>query len=212
MSGIHQALLAGQAPVPYRTYVTQATAAGGTSTATFSGISIGAEDPSRLVVVCLMVTSGGLRTVSSLTIAGGSAVGVRNDASTEHVSIWRRPVATGTTADIAVTMDGTASSFGIAVYALYNLASGSPVSSATGRVTSAASNARTVAVSEGGLVVAAHLIGSSTAISWTGVTEDFESGVRSSASDQNLAANASYLVATTWSGSATSRLTVASWR
>lgn len=212
MSGIAQMLLTGAAPKPTYSYITQTSGGSGT-TVTFSGVSIGPADPSRRVVVCLTAPASGARRVDAFSIAGGGAAGTQNNASTLHNSVWSRVVASGTTADIEITMDGSVSYFGIAVYALYNLSSGL-TASASNTVTSATSNTDTVAVQEGGILIASHLISGFSTVSttWTNATEDFDSGVRSSASAQELAEDAAYSVTAAWSGSSASRLTLAAWR
>lgn len=212
MSGIAQMLLTGAAPKPSYSYITQTFGGSGT-TVTFSGVSIGDEDPSRRVVVCLTAPSGSSRRVNSFLIAGGSAGGTQNTSSSLHNSVWSRVVASGTTADIEITMDGNVYYFGIAVYALYNLSSGL-TASASNTVSSATSNTDTVAVQEDGILIASHLNGGFGTVSttWTNVTEDFDSGVRSSASAQGLAEDAAYSVTAAWSGSNASRLVLAAWR
>jgi len=131
--------------------------------------------------------------------------------------MWYARIAAGTTADIVVTMTSFVESIAIATYSLYNLASQVPVSSSRDNKYISLSSPPTtldavVNVPQGGIVIAVNLVNPLQAVTWTGVTEDYDGGGRSSASLQELPADATYAISTTLDPGNTAALLAASWR
>lgn len=216
MSGIIQMLSTGAAPIPTREYLGVATEGAGVS-ATFTDVAIGAAAPSRLVVVGLQAPASTSVAVSNVTIGGVSATGIYNVSATSHVSMWTATIPTGTTAEVVVTMTNVAISFGIAVYALYNLESTTRASRVgTSKFISSNQPPTTVdvtlAVPENGILIAINAVNNLQSVSWTGVIEDSDSGGRSSASKQYLSADPTYAISTTLDPGNTATLLAASWR
>jgi len=92
---------------------------------TFSSADIGTAHSTRLVVVAVMIRGvGGFGTVT-VTIGGDAASETVQvvDIYRAGASIHQLEVASGTTADIVVTFDGTATGCAVSVHALYDLAS-----------------------------------------------------------------------------------------
>lgn len=148
---------------------------------TFPSAAIGSADANRIVVVGVGgATSGGARTISSVTIGGVSAAQVIDHSSANagnHSKIWAAAVPTGTTADIVVTWSAGMFNCGIGVWAAYDcLITASHT--AQDNVTASTSS---LFVPEGGIGIGYFFNGGgSSTYTWTGLTEDFDEAVDAS--------------------------------
>jgi hypothetical protein len=101
-------------------YIGYAANSANQTTYTWSGVSIGAADATRMVVVVFYGGDNGAPDVSSCSIGGVSATFVTHytPASNRNVAIAWRAIAAGTTADLSITFN--ASQFR-AAYGVYRL-------------------------------------------------------------------------------------------
>lgn len=117
-------------------FCTSAVSSTNASSYTFSSQSIGTAATGRRVVVGVSGSRGGTIGVSSVTVGGNSATQLctvegTGGGANQRTALYIITVNTGTTADIVVTFDATASRAGIGVWAVYDLQSSTPVATAT---------------------------------------------------------------------------------
>ena len=186
------------------------------SSYTFNTCAIGTADNSRLVVVQVHSTNALPITVSSLTIGGTAATGYENTSRVLPNSLWARPVSAGTTANIVVTFSGTTLNCVVAVYALYNLNSNTPVASISNAVSTNTTISNTIDAREKGIVIAGITGDAASTTTWTGVTEQYdlqvETDVRSGGNATIATTNASYSVQAVVGASGNISLAIGSWR
>ena len=116
------------APIITGSNTANATSTSSAAVHTFSGQSLGAADSSRIIAVAVGMgdnassTGSSPRTINSVTV-GGSTLTKRIGSQAIYASqegfnaeIWSAAIATGTTADVVVTMSGTiGTSRGVAI-------------------------------------------------------------------------------------------------
>ncbi len=147
-----------------------------TTSTTFSGMALGAADPSRTIVVVIThnVTDNSL--VTGVTIGGVTAtIDWTSSTNKQHV-IARASVPTGTTGDVVVTYNNADAGPG-RTCALYSVASALTVASAAGS-SSPSSGAISVTLPDSGAWCVAG-VGtfntSSGSLTWTNVAEEYDS-------------------------------------
>lgn len=156
-------------PMTY-SYVTATNDNTNASSYTFTGHSIGTAAAGRFIAVAITTTSTTVRTVSSVTIDGNAMTkgpeavgGSSTGCATWTYLLW----ATGTTADIVVTLSGVALSCTIMVYNLIPV-SGTPVDTVTG--TGSPGVVSDLEVKTSGLALFAGISSAAgTTLSWSGV-------------------------------------------
>jgi len=164
------------ATINYRASATNGVPA---SSFTFAETNIGTASPARFVVVGVGVRDSDADTVSSVTIAGASATLLANlqtaaGAENNIAALYGAVVPSGATADIVVTLSGSIAMIGVGVWAVYGLASTTPVTTATSAANPASLN---VNVQPGDIVIAMSSTGGSGVVAtstWAGVTERFD--------------------------------------
>lgn len=158
--------------LPSYAYVTSDSKTTDATSFTFAGTSIGTAGPNRLVVVASAMRSTSSNSYSSVTIGGSAAAAaVEQNAVQTNVGLHALLVPSGTTADIVVTMTGTAARCVIGVYALYNLASTTAAATAYDATYTLALSLNT---QPQGIVLATAYCGGSTSEVLTGVTQDYK--------------------------------------
>jgi len=203
----------GLSPATY-TYNASYKSTNNSSSYTFSTADIGAADSSRIVAVGIMGEGGG-STISSVTIGGNGATEAAQIAYSDNVSgIYYLEVAAGTTADIVVNFTASQNRAGISVYSIYDAASATPEDTSTGSGTTSAT-ATGLAWSADSVSIGVAAASNGGVSEWTGLTEDYDSEVESSAyltsaSEANTSAGSGSVVCT--SGGNRTALTVAIWR
>lgn len=172
------------------TIVNTANAAGtaDSNSYTFSTQSIGTAATGRIIVVTVgNISLSAARTISSLTIGGNSASSVISvsdgpgtDSGYSHAAIYALQVDSGTTADIIVTLSGTALRCAIGVFAIYDANS----ATATDTASSAADPGNaSIDVSAGGVLIGFQVGYPGSAVTWTNLTERFDAFIESSLSN-----------------------------
>ncbi len=146
------------------------------STYTFSGVSIGAADANRYVVVGLALRAAGNRTISSVTIGGvtaTSAVDLDGDAggNTTRAALFIAAVPTGTTADVVMTLSGSAARAAVVAWRLVNA---NPTANDTDTSSSDPSGS-TLNIPAGGVGIGFGASHNGTSVSWTNLVEDVDS-------------------------------------
>lgn len=184
---------------------------------TFTSCDIGTANASRLIVVQVHGAAPiGTIAVSSLTIAGTGATGYQNTARIYPTSLWALSVPTGTTANIVVQFSGSSNNCLIAVYALYDLNSSTPIDTQANTATGSNVVSTTVSARQKGIVIAGITGNSNATTTWSGVTERYdqtvETAVRSGGDSTIATTNASYSVQATTSASINMVLAAGSWR
>lgn len=177
MSGIQQVLLS-TGRVKTITYVGNTSDTSNTDIYTFSGASIGSPRGDRRVHVLVAVDGNAGVDLSSVTVGGVTATLNRNATNSSIIgAIATAKLATGTTADIVVTLTGAKLRCNIGVYASTGLTSETAVDSAQSGVDPGDMTITTV---ESGFAIALCLTNSGTAtVAWTGVTENYDTQVES---------------------------------
>lgn len=140
---------------------------------TFTAQNIGVASAKRYVIVVALVRDAGSQSISNITINGAATTVLASRGSASYfgaIRISSAPVTTGTTANIVVSVTDTSNAIAIAVYTCEDISSFTPVG--TVNVTEN-DPSETIALSDGGFVLAAAWNGSAGAsVTWTGLTED----------------------------------------
>ncbi len=201
---LQQQAPAGGGSVASVTYVNNYTSGTDTNTYTFSGCNIGTANADRTVVITVGARrSGTPSTVNSVTVGGNSAtelVQVSSGATNSCVAaIYAIDVPSGTTADVVVTLASTMLRCGIGVYDCTGI---STTANDTATATSA-SGSGTVTATADGAVIGVAMSGSSTAFTWSGITENYDVQVGAEtarASGASLEVSAAGDVSISWTG------------
>lgn len=144
------------------------------TTYTFSSVSLGAAASTRVIVVFVQGVRSSGASVSSCTVGGVSATRIETESSTNFPgALFTAVVPSGTTGDIVVTFNGTMSECAIGVYRATGM-SATPADWELKSDGSSASETLTVDVVEGGAVASFALRGNNNNLTWTGLSEDFE--------------------------------------
>lgn len=176
------------------TYVGSTPSTDDSASVTFTGSAIGTAAGDRLVVVAV-ASSGGSRSVDSLTINGNSAV-LDTASATEQsqCGIFSLLVASGTTATIVVnTSSGSGNNrMAIGVYTITGWLSSSAYNAASTKSSGSSSLSVNVNVPANGIVIGAWASKATSTTTWTGVSsKDYdattESNRHSHASQSGLA-------------------------
>lgn len=179
------------------------TANGSTPALTFTGLSIGAADASRIVIVTARSIGGGGATAITLNGTGMTA-----RTAVGQTRIFTLAVAVGTTATFVVT---AATNCVISVYSMLNAASAVPFDQK-----SVAANNTTLNIPANGVEVAAFASNNSaTGATWTGLaTKDTDlnlTGVEASTAHDSLVAAQTGRTISVASSGAIFALAAASW-
>lgn len=139
---------------------------------TFTGVSIGAADATRRVIVVIHGSGTG-GAVTAVTIGGISATIHASAVDVDDRScIVSAAVPTGTTATIVVTYTGSAwDEMGIAVFRAINLVSGTPHATATDTVDVVSMS---INIPTNGILVAGCINNTSAGMTTVGVTENYD--------------------------------------
>jgi hypothetical protein len=147
------------------------------TTKTFSGLSLGAEDANRVILLSLTMTrpSSQSATVNSVTIGGVTATRVLRvieAGSSGNAEIWYAAVPTGTTGDVVVGVSTSASTVAVSV-ALYRI---TDLASTTPTDTGVSDTGATVAidVAAGGVILAVGAQRDSASLSLSNVDLDYD--------------------------------------
>src|SRR5262245_27390107 len=83
-----------------------------------TSLNFGADVPNRIIVVAFSFLAGGVRSVSSVTVAGVAATFLDSSpAGTSNISSYMyRATISGTSGDVVVTLSGTLTEISIATY------------------------------------------------------------------------------------------------
>lgn len=159
---------------PTLDYITSSSSTSDLTTYTFSGVSIGTATSDRLVIVGAASTeTGGLRTVSSISIGGINGTLHEAPAGDWHpVGLASRAVSSGTTADIVVTFSGGVARCMIFVWTLKNYVSATPYDSDSIQGTSSISRSVTFNIPAHGVAVYVASKGADTSFTWSSATEN----------------------------------------
>lgn len=165
-------------------YTTSVTDVTDLTTYTFSSVDIGAAADDRLVIVSVHVESGvlGARTIQSASIGGNAASiaieGTESGSGGVTTAIIYRRVTTGTTADISVTLSGSAVRMAIGVWRMTGQLTDAPQSATSTSAVSGTGLSVNVTVPANGGAIAAQTNGlEDTVMTWTGVTERYDMAV-----------------------------------
>lgn len=160
-------------------YLTVVDSSANATTYNFTSVTLGTAASDRYIfVVCHFTSSSGAsRSISSASIGGVSAA-IAISASTDGLSteigcgVFSAAVPTGTTGTISVTLDSTGGSCQIGVYRVTGLGSQTAVATNSNSGTNPST---TVDVNAGGFVLGGLIHSVSTqAVSWTGLTEQYD--------------------------------------
>lgn len=170
-------------PDPFEaTFQQSAVSAADQSTYTFAAQPIGTASPTRRVVVALGWAAAAAVTLSSITI-GGVAATVNADSGpftgNRRVVFASAVVPTGTTADVVVTLSGTAVRCGIGVW---SLTKGAATGQTDATVDISVGNLD-VTTQAGDVVLAsgyASAASGTVSTAWTGATERYDAAIENS--------------------------------
>lgn len=138
---------------------------------TYSGAALGTADPTRKILVCVMGSNAGLA-APTVTVAGSTATVQASivGAANATTALYSVALASGTTGNIVVTWSAGQVRTSIAVWATYNLTSGTVVNSASSAVATASLN---VNLTAGDIMAVCGESGTSTSATATGYTQRF---------------------------------------
>lgn len=146
----------------------------------FTGMTIGAAPTggeTRHVVAAIGIMHGGSGTIDSVTIGGVSAtlvVGINNNPSQgAAAALYIAAVPTGTTATVVVSFT-SAVCIGAATFILRNRTTTTATSSSTAEDPSLNLN-----IAGGGAAIGVSMVRDGTVSTWTGLTEQFDTDIRS---------------------------------
>lgn len=181
---------------------------------TFSGIDIGEEHSTRLLVLRIHGGGGSSRTLSSVTANGNACTLITEPtASGEECAIAYVLLPTGTTVEVIVTWSGGYGRCAVQPTVLYGVQNTTPSSSSI-RQSSTSSSVSVTGVT-GGVVIAATTTGSDVRHTYTNVTESYDQGVESNigVSGGEALVGADGSISVTSASSSTAReLVAAAWR
>ncbi len=161
---------------PTLSYRTNATDNTDASTYTFAAADIGTAASDRYVVVGFAARNQA--TITSITVGGIAATLVKLQGNTDVAALYIAAVPTGATADIVVTLPGTALRAGIGVWALYGL-SASGAAEATAASTAATADL-SLTVTAGAIVIGQAYNDAGLSFAWVGLTENFDAQLEAS--------------------------------
>ena len=195
-------------------YVTQTSSSSNATAYTFSSTSIGTAAGDRIVVVSVSGSASDEsgNAMASLTVGGIAAT---KAAEAWHngklTAIWYAAVPTGTTATIVATFGDSQTRCSIAVHTLTG-ASASPSDTATTSGSGSSLSLSALTIPTDGVAIVSFANGSSSIVTWTNATEDYDVAVESS--DRHSGARRTTAGAPTITadgGSASQALVGASW-
>jgi hypothetical protein len=175
---------------------------------TFSNQPLNAPSASRHILVAVSARGTTARTVSSLTVAGVAAAEIKTGFNnSSHTSFWAAYVPNGSSGDIVVTFSGSLTRAAISSWSVSNLKSLTAVSTLTLTTTTTSGS---IATTGGGAAFGILYSNYSTAVAWTGLTEDSDISTTdvglnvhfSSASETSLADAAARPISFSLTGSA----------
>jgi hypothetical protein len=167
---------------------------------TFATRSIGTAAVGRFIVVAAYVfSSSGNKTIDSITIGGNTAaLLVSSSAVPAPARIAGLQVDAGTTATIVVNFSGSSNAVraGIGVWAVYGLASQTPLDTYLSVATGTTENF-TLDVQAGGVAICYRGMSAVAArtATWTSITENFDATIESSSSHTGASINTAATVA-----------------
>lgn len=153
------------------------------STYTLSGMGIGTANTNRRVLVAIGIINIPVRTVTGVTIGGVSATELAQVSNAGGVTTawYYADVPTGTTANVVITLDASASNCHAATYRLVGENSMTPTDTDTTNG-SGSSQSTTVTKTGQGVALSANTLSSSANSTWSNLTEDIDNNVLSAAS------------------------------
>lgn len=194
------------------TYLSSAVDTTNTTAYTYSAVAIGTAHFNRRIVVGVIFDDSGDSPLASLTVGGVAATLVKSQDSA--VALYIALVPTGTTADIVVTYATAANRSAIGVWRLDGVTSNTPHHT-IGIQGTGTSVGEEIQIPAGGAAVGIASLSSSASMTWTGLTENFDSTVEAtrtlsgasltSVAAQALTASIAYTVGPT------ATLAMASW-
>lgn len=199
-------------------YLQSATSTADTNAYTFSSQSLGDAASDRYIIVTAIARKAGAAfTLSSITIGGVSATIVRQVTNTvtnsDTAAIVIANVPTGTTGDVVVTWSTTVLRCAIGMWRATSLSSATEHDAST---STAADPTYAIDVPAGGFAIAAGLTAAATTVTWTGLTEKFDSTLESfvtytGASDEFATTQTNLTVTMDFGSSTESAGVFASW-
>lgn len=187
------------------------------ATHTYTGVSLGAEDPDRYISVAIVLLKAASVDPTSVTIAGISATILNPTGAGSWSTVFHAfaKVPTGTTGDIVVTLGGNIDASTIHVYRVIN--PGTIPSSVTYVSTaSVTSITDTVTVTAGEYLIGAYKSDNSNAVTWTNSTEQADlafaaGGRRASSAFVLVATSGSLGITIAGTGSTLRKVTHIKW-
>jgi hypothetical protein len=190
---------------------------------TFSSLSFGAADSNRVLIVSIGARRATDTSISSVTIGGVTATAIvtaeNTGSGSDFAAIFAANVPTGTTGDVVVTFADACIRCVIGLHSTTDTGGSVTAHDTSTDLTTTPST--TIDVEEGGAVVAcswASLSAGSAAVSWTGVTEDYDTQPETASNgvsgghDDELASETGRTITASQSGTvARAALAVASW-
>jgi hypothetical protein len=150
---------------------------------TFNSCALGTAAADRKILVMATVVNG--IPIVGMTVGGVALefIDKKNNAGNQtSIEAWIGDVPTGTSATIEVDMTSSSSLAGIGVYALYGLASNTPLDVEKWDPSHGAGVDVTITTAEGGMTIAGLLAWNDVAnptSTWTQLTEDYDSAIES---------------------------------
>lgn len=177
-------------------YIATTTSSDSDNSYSFAGQSFGAADATRRIFVAFMWHyDGGIhRSIDTVTIGGNSATihvqgGHSGGATGFGVGIASAVVAAGTSGTIVISNDDTLDGMRIATFRTINMERSTPFDTGSDGASGSTDDLHvTVNVPEFGLIIGAHnnSTGANNHVTWSGVTERFDSFGESVAMDYNM--------------------------
>lgn len=203
--------------VPTLTYVTSTTNTVDGTSFTFSSHSIGTAAAGRLVVVAVGCRHpGGGTTITGVTFNGSGGTSVAaSTSSVNPTAIFASTIASGTTANIVVSVGSSCGTCVISVYTITGLNSANANDTLTD-VSGSADPTGTIDILQGGVLIATASSQNSTTATWTGVTENYDAQTESrtftAGSASGLAAETNRTVTCAFASDANNSMSAAAWR
>jgi hypothetical protein len=154
-------------------YITTVTSTTDLTTYTFSAANLGTVLPGRVIIMGIHGRSvgGGAYSVSTVTVAGNSAVSQVSVSAANTTSLWTISDATNATGDIVVTFSAGSARAGVSIWNMYGSASTTATTTATDTTDVYTG---TVDIPAGGAAFGIIRDESNTTTTWTNLTEDVD--------------------------------------
>ena len=200
--------------LPTITYTATAFSNTDLTTYSFTGVSVGAVVPNRLLIVGVGGYSGNVgtnRTINSLTVDGAATATAATATGAAPIAFFTLALTTQTSVNISVVASGAMANLNIGAWVATDLTSATPIDNQTATATT---HTVTLTTAANGVVVGLNGTLGTTTTGWTGITSNYVTTMDSSTfvSGASGLSTGTSLVVTAATTATGARILAVSWR